>query len=61
MTHELLYRAGCMGFSKAGIPDNPTPHWYCSCGGWRINRKPNGSPHIETATKHWRKHLKAER
>ena len=60
MNHELLYRAGSSGLEYAGIPDCHTPHWYCSCGAWWINRNPrSGSPHKETATKHHRKHVKA--
>lgn len=57
--HTLLYRAGSSGLTHLGIPDNSTPYWYCSCGDWRINRKPNGSPLRETASRHHRTHIKA--
>lgn len=56
--HELLYRAGSWGLGNVGITDNTQPHWYCSCGGWRINRDLQGRPHRETAAKHHRKHVK---
>lgn len=55
--HELLYRAGSSGFASIGIPDVSTPHWYCSCGGWRKDRNYRGSPMRETAQKHHRKHV----
>ena len=58
MDHELLYRAGSYGLSHVGIPNESQPHWYCSCGTWRLNRNPRtGSPFKETALKHHRKHL----
>jgi hypothetical protein len=56
VNHELLYRAGSSGLAYAGIADNSTPHWYCSCGGWRLNRTLRGTPHRETAEKHHRRH-----
>lgn len=54
--HELRYRAGSIGLGRLGLSDVAHPHWYCTCGEWWINRKPNGSPHRETAEKHWRRH-----
>ena len=57
--HELLYRVGSHGLGYVGIADNNQPHWYCSCGQWRLNRNPRtGSPFKETATKHHKKHIK---
>lgn len=56
--HKLLYRAGSSGLAYAGIADCSTPHWYCSCGDWRINCNPlSGSPRRETAAKHHRRHV----
>jgi hypothetical protein len=59
MDHVLQYRAGSCGLSHLGVPDNNAPHWYCTCGQWRLNRNPRtGAPHKETATKHHKKHTK---
>lgn len=53
--HELKYLAGISGFGKT----DGVPHWYCTCGSWRINRDlRTGSPMRETAEKKHRKHAK---
>lgn len=56
--HELCYRAGSQGLEHLGVPNESTPHWYCSCDGWRVNRDRMGRPHGETATKQHRKHVR---
>jgi hypothetical protein len=56
--HELRYRAGSGGLTHIGIADNPAPHWYCTCGGWRVNRDGQGRPFRETAEKRHRKHVR---
>jgi len=58
MDHELRYRPGFTGLAHLGIPNNTRPHWYCTCGQWRINRDHKGSPFEKTATTHHRRHVK---
>jgi hypothetical protein len=57
--HELKYRAGSRGLAKVGISDVSTPHWYCTCGLWKIPRDLQGRPFEETAKRHHRQHVKA--
>lgn len=58
--HELLYRAGSQGLERLGIRDVAEPHWYCSCGRWRVNRDSQGRPHHDTAERRHRKHVREE-
>lgn len=63
--HELMYNAGFHAYFP-GSDDEPPRQvhrdpsdWYCACGRWMWPRnKLTGAPHRETATKHWRKHVK---
>lgn len=57
--HELKYRAASVGLARAGVPDVSTPHWYCTCGLWRIPRDHQGRPFEETAKRRHRKHVDA--
>jgi predicted house-cleaning noncanonical NTP pyrophosphatase (MazG superfamily) len=56
--HELMYRPASYGLRKAGIPDVETPHWYCTCGRWRVDRDLQGRPFKETAQRRHREHIK---
>jgi hypothetical protein len=56
--HELKYRPGSSGLSHVGIPDVAIPHWYCTCGHWRINRDLQGKPFRDSAEKRHAKHTK---
>jgi hypothetical protein len=56
--HELKYRAATRGLGYAGIADNSTPFWYCTCGQWVRQLDLRGRPLEETAKKHHRKHIK---
>jgi trimethylamine:corrinoid methyltransferase-like protein len=52
--HKLEYLAGISGFGQS----DGVPHWYCTCGAWRINRDlRTGSPMRETAERKPRKHM----
>ncbi len=50
ITHELGYHAINQ--------NNPVPHWFCTCGQWRLPRDPlTRAPHRETATEHHKRHV----
>ena len=34
------YDVAVIGLGRVGISDS-SPHWYCTCGEWRFNAKPN--------------------
>jgi len=54
--HELRYRAGTVG-GVFGLPD-ADPHWYHTCGAWRVPLNMAGLPDRDGAARRHRKHAR---
>jgi hypothetical protein len=60
--HAMCYRAGTSGFERIGVRSD-SPHWYCTCGAWRMNAKPmprrTSGNNLKEAQRSWAAHAAA--